>query len=156
MNNKGQTLVEVIVAVGIIVIVLVAVVAGVVQSVRNTRFAKEQATATRYAQETIEWLRRQRDELGWEPFYNLLDADAASGVVTYCLSSLPETSLIFEALLDKGASSCSQIGTSVFSREMTVTLAETQDSVDMVVRVSWQEGERAHNSELTGKLAKWE
>ncbi|MCJ7792877.1 MAG: hypothetical protein MUP45_02780 [Candidatus Marinimicrobia bacterium] len=62
LKNQGQSLIEVLTALAIAVLVIVALVAGVTYAVRNLTYAKNQALATQYAQEGLEAARRMRDE----------------------------------------------------------------------------------------------
>lgn len=62
MSEKGQTLVEVVVALGVAVLVIIALVAATTTSVRNAQFAKNQSLATKYAQEGMEKVRALRDQ----------------------------------------------------------------------------------------------
>ena len=64
-NIKGQSLFEIVFAVGIAALVLVGVVSLATVSVRNTEFSQSKTKATKLAQEATEWLREQRD-LDWD------------------------------------------------------------------------------------------
>lgn len=61
LNNKGQTLLEVIVALSIGVLVVSALVFATIFSLRNASFAKNSAIATKLAQEGIEKIKTARD-----------------------------------------------------------------------------------------------
>lgn len=61
LNNQGQTLVEVIVVITVGILVTVALVFATISSLRNSEFAKNQAQATKLAQEGIEKVRSTRD-----------------------------------------------------------------------------------------------
>lgn len=67
MKKNGQTLLEIVVAVAIILLVLVALVSAVVSANRNAQFAKNQALATQYAHEGLEKARETRDK-DWKAF----------------------------------------------------------------------------------------
>lgn len=58
---SGQSLFEVIIAIGITAIVLVGAISLSTASVRNSGFARNDSVATKYAQQGSEWLREQRD-----------------------------------------------------------------------------------------------
>lgn len=62
MREKGQTLVEVVVALGVAILVITALVAATTTAVRNAQFAKNQSLATKYAQEGMEKARTLRDQ----------------------------------------------------------------------------------------------
>jgi hypothetical protein len=81
-NEKGQSLFEVVLALGVITAITIGIVSLAAGSIRNASFSKNKTLAGRYAQEATEWLRGQRDA----------DFDAFSTYVsdntTYCLKSL--------------------------------------------------------------------
>jgi len=60
-NQKGQTLIELIVVIAVSVIVVGALVFATIASLRNAQFAKNQVQATKLAQEGIERVRIGRD-----------------------------------------------------------------------------------------------
>lgn len=60
-SEKGQTLLELVVAVGVSVIVIGALVFAIISSLRNASFSKNQAQATKLAQEGLERVRMGRD-----------------------------------------------------------------------------------------------
>lgn len=74
---KGQSLLEVLAALGAGVIVLTAITVAVITSLSNAQFSKNQNIATQYAQEGMELLRKMRDS-DWAAFSSL-----SSG--SYCL-----------------------------------------------------------------------
>lgn len=77
----GQTIIEVLVAVGVVALGLLALVQVATKSVANSGFSKRQAVATALAVEGMEWIKGQRSGLDWEDFYK------SSG--SYNLNSFP-------------------------------------------------------------------
>ncbi|MCD8484270.1 hypothetical protein LRY60_01485 [Candidatus Woesebacteria bacterium] len=67
--QRGQSLIEVTFATAVVSLVLVAILSSVIQSVGNSRVAIEQTQATSLAQESMEWIRNQRDVIGWGVFF---------------------------------------------------------------------------------------
>ncbi len=65
--QKGQTLIEVLVALGIAVVVLTAMGTAVISALNNAQFSKSQNLATHYAVEGMEVMRRIRDS-DWTTF----------------------------------------------------------------------------------------
>lgn len=61
MPNKGQSLIEVIVAVTVGVLIVGALTFAVLFSLRNAKFSQNQNQATKLAQEGIERVRAERD-----------------------------------------------------------------------------------------------
>lgn len=60
-NEKGQSLMELVVVIAVMVTVIGALTFATIASLRNAQFAKNQAQATKYAQEALEWARTGRD-----------------------------------------------------------------------------------------------
>ncbi len=69
LKQKGQTLIEVLVAAAVGILVIVGLVGVTVTSIKNAQFAKNQATATKYAQQEMENVRLERDRT-WSVFWN--------------------------------------------------------------------------------------
>lgn len=81
-EQKGQTLLEILLAFGVSVMVLSAVILGVTTSLSNTQYTKNQGLANSYAQEGMAVVRKIRDA-GWNDFKNLKDFLLMNTV--YCL-----------------------------------------------------------------------
>lgn len=58
---RGQTLIEVVVAIGIFGVVMVAISTIIISSLSNVQYSKYQNQATQYAQEGMEVIRNWRD-----------------------------------------------------------------------------------------------
>lgn len=124
-KEKGQSLIEVLVALAVAIVVVLALVRVTTTSVRNAAFARNQALATKYAQETIEKIRAYRDETDWTTFIN--NCESPPG-----LSNLPPP----------------------FSRTITCSGSE-DDKRNILVEVSWVDAHGTHKSELKTRLTNW-
>lgn len=80
-GTKGQTLIEVLVALGVAGLVLSAIGVSIGSALNNTQFSKNQNTASQYAQEGMEQVRKLRDSQ-WATFSGLVPSN---GVSDYCL-----------------------------------------------------------------------
>ena len=71
-NSKGQTLIELVIVVAVIVLVVGALVFATISSIRNATLAKNQSQATKLAQEGLEKVRslRNRNEDGKVDYLN--------------------------------------------------------------------------------------
>lgn len=149
-KSSGQTLVEMVVAVGMVSLVLVAIVSGIAISIRNSRFSKNKALATRYAQEGIEKFRFYRDEYGWEPFFN----EMQSGGEDYCFADFP---LSLEDISDRTGNCTTETisGTEYTRYAQVIVTTIPSDWVDVVIGVSWYEGAVAHSVELPTRFNDW-
>lgn len=146
-SRRGQTLIEVIIAVGLIVLVLTTLASGVALGVKNNRYAKDAALSKEYVRESLEWLRNMRDQTGWETFAGILDRDTGGTTLTYCLTSLPATPDAFNGL-NNGNCGGSQTIDGRFTRQMAITLAGNPrpTSARVVVTVSWVDGAKTFSS----------
>jgi hypothetical protein len=76
MNNKGQGLIEALIALGAAVIIISAITVAVITAVHNSDFSKYQNLATGFAQQGIETV-KQQSQLDW--------VDTATYSGTLCL-----------------------------------------------------------------------
>lgn len=140
--NRGQSIVEVIIALAVMVLVLVALVRATIVAVRNANFAKNQAQATQYSEELLEWLRSERDT-DWDNFVSYAGSGSAT---SYCFQSLSWPS--------SGSCSPGQEIAGIFLRQGS--LNETAaDRVEIVIAVTWQDSSGTHQSTLTSYLTNW-
>lgn len=147
--SAGQSLVEVAVAALGLMMVLVAVVSGIMLSVRTSSFSNDQALATKYAQEGIEVFRRYYGELGWDSFRNALLADG--NPLVYCVPDVMELEELsgFTGLTSGACTSTQTIvgANTPFEREVSVTI-DSADSVTFQVTVSWPEGTETASAQI--------
>lgn len=146
---KGQSLIEVIVAIGIVTLVLAGLVSAVTFSLSNSQFARNKALATKYAQEGMEWLRVQRDA-NWYSF-NQMSPDSGS---LYCMSTLPAT----VTTLPPGVCNTLVIDDTydIFRREVTLTGVVADDRVNITLRVWWPQGTRDSEVSVNTILTRWQ
>lgn len=138
---RGQSLFEVVVALALISVVLTSVVALAVTSIKNASFSKNNAQANRYAQETIEWLRIERDR-NWTNFANR--SVGGNGRV-WCLPSLswPDS--------DGSCAANQVIPGTIFLREVRLVLGVNLINVAVTIRWNDSSGTRSvvNNTILT-------
>ena len=128
--HKGESLIEVLVAVVLIGLVLTAVASLMTSSLVRSSQAKYRELATVKGQEIIDVLRAERAKLGWAEF-----TTAYPNNTTFCYrGSIDQTT---EGLC---ASSTEQIAGTDFKREFTITHESSGGQVQEVaisVEVSW-------------------
>lgn len=83
MKQKGQSLIEVLVALGSAILVISAISTAIVTSLNNAQFSRSQEIASQYAQEGVEIMRKMRDA-NWATFNAYRTGSPGPG--TYCLS----------------------------------------------------------------------
>lgn len=139
MKTQGQTLFELIIAMGVAVLILAGIVYIVTTSIRNSTFAKNQSEATRYSKEAQEWLRAERDD----------DWDTFSGKIgTWCLDTLSWPS----ASLACGASEV--IPGTIFRRQVAISTVD-DNTVGVLVETSWDDPSGFHKVSNETRLSNW-
>lgn len=156
--KTGQSLFEVVFSIAIAALLVVGVVALTATSVRNSTFSKNSSLANNYAEETVEWLREERDK-DWNAF----KSHAATS--KWCLRAEPPSwgSPSFGSAC--GASS--YLGSTSFIRNLTfacyrnnppvaTSCSDTSvDTIEGLVVVSWVDGQGAHDVRVVTRLANW-
>jgi len=61
-NNSGQSIIEVLIALSLVMIVTVGLIIVTTNSIKNSSFARDQRAATKYAQESLENARKLKEE----------------------------------------------------------------------------------------------
>lgn len=144
-NEKGQTLLEILFALGVVVVVTGATVTSVTKSLGNSQYAKNQNLATSYAQEGIAVVRKVRDSTA----YNFNFAN------TYCLGSDDEI-----GATAVGTTSDCAANTGIYARSVTFEpnssdcSSGTGNGTKATVDVQWNDGKcpgtsLCHKVELT-------
>lgn len=108
IKQKGQTLLEILLAFSVSILVLSAIIVGITTSLSNTQYTKNQNLANSYAQEGMAVVRQIRDS-NWPKFSQYTTN------TTYCLTrNSTELSLASPPLLNCGQN----VG--IFSREVKI------------------------------------
>lgn len=152
LNQKGQSLVEVIVALSIAVVVVMAFTSATLNAIRDAQFAKNQNQATRISQKTLELVRAVRDQNNqvysdgttWSELYD--DSSLSSG---RCFT-LDETALTMSS-----TATCDSPYDTVFTRQIRLT-ASTTNRIDVYVKVSWTDNKGTHTAEANTFLSSWQ
>jgi len=141
-DEKGQSLFEVVLALAVAALIIIAIVALATISIRNANFSRNQSLTTRYAQEAIEWLRGQRDE-DWDAFA------ARALTPLWCLKSLSWT----DAKIGECGSS-DFIFDTIFKREISFTILDASN-IDTAVKVYWEDAQGLHETKTVTTFTDW-
>ena len=139
---KGQSLFEVVFAIGIAAIVITGVTIVATISVRNSTYSKNNAIATKYTQEQLEWLRGQRDA-GWIAFTTNI-GPACSGTFSWGAECLVDS--LFKR---KATYTCKD------SSENNVACTPSAVMVDVTVEVSWSDSQGNHTVNSSTRFTNW-
>ncbi len=139
--SKGQSLFEVVTALGVVTVIIVALVALASSSIHNSNFSKDKALATRYSQEATEWLRGERDT-NWDIF-------AAKALTsTWCLPSL--------SWISASVGTCDNefIPNTLFQREIYFNIIDAK-TIEVQTVVSWEDSKGVHQVNSATTLTDW-
>lgn len=136
-------MVELLIALGIAVLIIIALIQSVVMSMKNSQFAKNQNLATRYSQEGIEKIRSVRDVLGWQVFYTTYNGTSK------CLGTGDSSTWV-----DK-LTGCAVNIDNLFTRDVSFSDSGGGSQLSIVVTTSWTDNSGSHKSEQRTYLSKW-
>lgn len=144
--QKGQSLFELVVAIAISALIIVAIVSLTTNSIQNSNFSKNKALASTYAQEATEWLRGQRDK----------DVNAFIihvEIRDWCLSDISTDLKGWSK--SRVCSSTDLIDGTPFTRQATfsITNQNGKNVVEADVSVSWTDSQGVHEVKSVTNLA---
>lgn len=102
INQKGQSLIEAIVALGVAGIIIAAITIAVISAVSNSDFAKYQNLATNAAQEEMAYV-RNLSKTDWNSFQSTYSGSGLSGCFCYDSVKKKLTSTNLEDCLGRAA-----------------------------------------------------
>lgn len=126
MNQRGQTLIEVVAGVGLLMIVVTALIGLGVVAMKTSTSARNRTVAAKLANEGMELVRSERDQNAWDDFVTLTWADQVVGV-----------------------------GSVDFTRKTTVTDTAESNKKKITVIVEWPESSGTKSVSVTSYLTDW-
>jgi Tfp pilus assembly protein PilV len=144
-TEKGQSLFEVVMALALATIIVVGIVALAANSIRNADYSRDKTLATKYSEETIEWLRGERDA-DFAIFVN------RAATQLWCLPSLSWTSASIGT-----CDSDEIISGTIFKREVSFSsvLVSGKTVINTSVRVYWQDSRALHEVNTVTSFTDW-
>ncbi len=153
---SAQSLVETVIAAGLIAIGIVAAMSLSTRSEAQTNYAKQLAEANRYAVQAQDWYRTNRTYHGWSAITAKIVADAGANTATYCLTSTPSDPDEFFSI---GAGTCDAtdlIPNTRFTRQVTVNTARVDEGIlSLTISISWPD-KTTRTTNLEMELTKWQ
>jgi type II secretory pathway pseudopilin PulG len=140
-SAQGQSLIEVVVAIAVVILIVSGLIIAVISSLRSAQSSKARSVSTKLTQDGIESIRNLRDS-GWATFIS------KSSATSWCLGT--------DGLLTDHPPCPQNIVTGGITFIRTVLIADTGgDQATVTVTVTWTEGQTAKNSTVTTVLTKW-
>jgi hypothetical protein len=164
-DKKGQSLLEVTISLGLLVVVLFALAVVTINALRNSQLAKNQSQATKLAQESVDLVRTIRNK-------NCpLTMDGIS-YYWYTTGASPSPPLVWDSVLTNintkkfratlnADGSCGEITdingeekdiNGTFTRVITITQVSPK-LISLTANVSWEDISGDHNSQLVTILS---
>ncbi len=143
--EEGQSLFELVVAIAISALIIVAMVSLATNSIKNSNYSKNKALAASYAQETTEWLRGQRDS-------NIDSFIISATTPNWCLANLAFTKPAVNP------SSCTEvIAGTPFRRwvSFSISVLGGKNVVQATVTVSWTDSGGVHEVKSATNFSDW-
>jgi len=120
--SKGQVLIELLLAVVLSSVALIGMAQIATKSLGNIGSSKNRSDANQYAVQAVEWIRNNKNQMGWTAFVALN--------VTKCANDDLTTALIINGLPDGACGLNSTIAGTIYKRDLvfsagTVTITVT-------------------------------
>ena len=149
-TEEGQSLVEIIVAVGLILTAVVALLSLATSSMKSSGFGVTKARATKLANEEMELVRAYRDSVVWSSFDDL----TAAGGVADC-------SAANHCYIDSGLLSVVFGGNNITTAPFTRYFITDPDGADqskyrVTVHVTWTDQSGDHDVVMSSVLSDWQ
>ena len=147
--ESGQSLVELIVAVGLILTAVVALLTLATSSMKSSGFGVAKARATKLANEEMELVRAYRDSVGWSDFSSGTGVPSCSDSTNPCYISVDPVISIQPG---------SDTTVPPFTRNFITVPPNSalQNKYTIAVRVIWTDQSGEHTVEISSVLSDWQ
>ncbi len=138
LNNKGFSLIEVLVFLTILSLVFITAAVVSTISIKNSKSAENRILATRYGEELMDWLRGQK-EAGWAAFLSQYGLDTNPNTDrVYCFDTEPVTQTGTSGVC-AGYLIITNGPTTIFKRQVTLRYDNSLNRVNVQVNSLWNE-----------------
>lgn len=137
ISEAGQSLAELVVALGVTVVMIAGLMVGITAAMRTTEVARKRSQAVEYAQQGMELARQLRDN-DWNTFR------ARTGL--WCLDQNGDWSQPLTCPVNLQDN---------FTRQVSFSWNATAQRMEVTTTVSWNDGAATHQSELTTYFTQW-
>jgi type II secretory pathway pseudopilin PulG len=145
-SSKGVTIIESVVALGILAIILTAIMAMVVTAINSSTLSKSRTEATNYANEGAEAARSIRDSTTWGDFWIKYVNNGVGSLCTTCeVTSTGGLAVLGRSIVP-------------YTRKVVFSDASTggvQNRALVDVTVTWNNRGQTEKVELTTYLTNW-
>lgn len=138
LKQGGQSLIEVVVAIGVVVVLVTGLVVGTTSALKAGQYTRTKSQAIKYSQEGMELARQLRND-SWAAFA------AKSGL--WCLNKAGSWT--------QSAGTCAVNIDNIFTRGVTFEWIAAKSLMKVTVDVSWTDSGGSHNSPLVSYFSQW-
>lgn len=144
-EQAGQSLVEIIVVVGTVVLMVSGLIVATTSALKTTRFSTTKSPSVKYAQEGIEQARKIRDS-SWSSFFAY--KDSPDGL--WCLNAANAWSSA-----QGSATNCAGNLSTVFTRTVQFSWDAPNNRMQVQSVVTWNDGGVIRQSDVTTYFTDW-
>ena len=150
IEERGQSLFELVLSVGISALIIVVLVSLVNNALQNAAFSRNETLASKYSQAATEWLRGQRDSR-----IDTFISNARSSPSSWCLRDVPLSDTSWN--LHNACTSSQTITNTPFTRQVnfTVRTVSGKTIVNAEVRVAWTDSKGTHAVTSSTDFSDW-
>ena len=141
---RGTSIIEILIATTMISVAVIAALSLMNRSQSQNIYARDLSEATRYNTQAADWIRTQRDTLGFATIYAY-----AEDATDYCLNSFPSD---FTYIVAESCGTEYITGT-VYQRKITMSKPDV-NTLKFIIIVSWQE-KTTRQATIEMELNKW-
>jgi len=141
--KKGTSILEVVIATAMISMAVIAALSLTSKSQSQNTYARRSTEASKYATQVADWLRGERDNLG----FTELSENITAG--TYCLITLPTDITNLPAA---GDCDSTDLIDNVFKRSLV--LSKNADTIIATVEINWEDT-TTRSTIINVDLKKW-
>jgi Tfp pilus assembly protein PilV len=139
---RGTSIIEIVIAAALISMAIIAALSLTNHSQKQNIYARGLAEATKYTTQAADWIRTERNTLGWATIASKNEGD-------YCLNNFP---LDFTEIIPGSCDASDFISGTNFQRQITLT--KTASTVNIKIEVSWLEKIK-RQATIEMELTKW-
>jgi type II secretory pathway pseudopilin PulG len=145
MHTKlGSSIIEVVIATAMISMAIIAALSLTSKSQSQSNYARRSSEASKYATQVSDWLRGERDNLGFAEL-----ASVPNGL--YCLVSLPPD---INSLPLAGDCGSNDLIDNLYQRSLILDSTSTVDTILATIEVVWQDS-TTRSTKINLELTKW-
>ncbi|GAB4027062.1 MAG: hypothetical protein Fur0011_4230 [Candidatus Microgenomates bacterium] len=159
MKNKnhrsGQSILELVIATTLISMGVIAALSLSNQSQKSSNYAKTLDSATAYNNQAADYLRNQKNQLGYATLAEMFTNNSSGGVAHYCLATLPTDSTSFLALKPGTCSDTDLIQGTSFMRDIEVDTSNSGvGTMPITITTSWYDS-GIRRATLNMEISQW-